>query len=115
MSSLHDKIMNIQADFEREVKRDHDLYDMATNKHRDMLEYAFKVGHRQGRHEAAEMALSEEDARIRPIRSKDDYKAALWEVAKYFENEPTANTVESDRFEILLILIDEYEQDMMYK
>jgi HTH-type transcriptional regulator/antitoxin HigA len=46
---------------------------------------------------------------IRPIRTKDDYKAALREVSAYFDNEPTPGTPDGDRFEILLTLVEAYE------
>lgn len=46
---------------------------------------------------------------IRPIRSKDDYKAALREVSAYFDNEPTPGSPDGDRFEILLTLVEAYE------
>jgi len=46
---------------------------------------------------------------IRPIRTEDDYKAALREVSAYFDNEPAPGTLDGDRFEILLTLIESYE------
>jgi len=46
---------------------------------------------------------------IRPIRTEEDYKAALGEVSAYFDNEPTPGTAEGDRFEVLLTLVEAYE------
>ena len=46
---------------------------------------------------------------IKPIHTNDDYKAALHEVSGCFDNEPTPNTPEGDRFEIMLTLIEAYE------
>ncbi|SDK40525.1 helix-turn-helix domain-containing protein [Billgrantia gudaonensis] len=46
---------------------------------------------------------------IRPIRTHDDYKAALQEVSAYFDDEPEPNSEEGDRFEVLLTLIEAYE------
>jgi HTH-type transcriptional regulator / antitoxin HigA len=47
---------------------------------------------------------------IRPIRIEADYEAALREVSPYFDKEPTPGTPEGDRFEILLTLINAYEE-----
>ncbi|MGE4535301.1 helix-turn-helix domain-containing protein [Halomonas sp.] len=46
---------------------------------------------------------------IRPIRTEADYKAVLREVSAYFDNEPEPGTEDSDRFEILLTLVEAYE------
>lgn len=46
---------------------------------------------------------------IRPIRTEDDYKAALREVSAYFDNEPSPGSTEGDRFEVLLTLVEAYE------
>ncbi len=46
---------------------------------------------------------------IRPIRTEDDYQAALREVSAYFDNEPELGTEEGDRFEILMTLVEAYE------
>ncbi len=46
---------------------------------------------------------------IRPIRTEEDYKAALREVSAYFDNQPTPGTADGDRFEILLTLVEAYE------
>lgn len=47
---------------------------------------------------------------IRPIRTKADYKAALREVSAYFDNEPEPKTPEGERFEVLLTLVEAYEE-----
>ena len=46
---------------------------------------------------------------IHPIRNDDDYRAALQAVKPFFDNEPEPGSEESDRFEILLTLIEAYE------
>ena len=46
---------------------------------------------------------------IRPIRTEEDYKAALREVSAYFDNQPTPGTADGDRFEILLTLVEAHE------
>lgn len=47
---------------------------------------------------------------IRPIRSEADYDAALEEIERYFENEPKAGTPEADRFDLLALIIEDYER-----
>jgi HTH-type transcriptional regulator/antitoxin HigA len=46
---------------------------------------------------------------IQPIRTDDDYRAAMREISAYFDNEPEPATPEGDRFEILLTLAEAYE------
>lgn len=46
---------------------------------------------------------------IRPIHTDNDYKAALRELSAYVDNEPDPDTEESDRFEILMTLVEAYE------
>ncbi len=46
---------------------------------------------------------------IRPIKTEDDYKAALRDVSAFFDNEPVAGSAEGDRFEVLLTLVEAYE------
>jgi HTH-type transcriptional regulator/antitoxin HigA len=45
----------------------------------------------------------------RPIRTEAEYKAALVEIEKYFADEPKKNTPEADRFDLLALLIEAYE------
>ena len=49
--------------------------------------------------------------RIAPIRTEADYEAALGEIGRYFENQPEPGTPEGDRFDVLSILVERYEQD----
>jgi HTH-type transcriptional regulator/antitoxin HigA len=49
------------------------------------------------------------DMSIQPIRTDDDYRAAMREISAYFDNEPEPATPEGDRFEILLTLAEAYE------
>jgi HTH-type transcriptional regulator/antitoxin HigA len=46
---------------------------------------------------------------IRPIKTEKDYKAALREVSAFFDNEPVPGSVEGDRFEVLITLVEAYE------
>ena len=46
---------------------------------------------------------------IRPIRTEDDYRAAMREISACFENDPKLTTPEGERFEILLTLAEAYE------
>ena len=46
---------------------------------------------------------------IRPIHTELDYKAAMREVSAYFDNEPELGTPDGDRFEVLLTLVEAYE------
>ena len=47
---------------------------------------------------------------IRPINTEDDYNAVMREISSYFENEPELRTEEGNRFEILLTLVEAYEE-----
>lgn len=46
---------------------------------------------------------------IRPIRTESDYEWALAEATQYFENEPRLGSLDGDRFQVLLDLIETYE------
>src|ERR1700730_1397918 len=47
--------------------------------------------------------------RIRPLRSNADYETALTEIEGYFENEPKPGTREPDRFDLLALVLEDYE------
>lgn len=47
---------------------------------------------------------------IRPLRSESDYDAALEEIERYFDNEPKPGTPEGDRFDLLALVIEDYER-----
>lgn len=47
---------------------------------------------------------------IRPLRSEADYDAALNEIERYFEKEPKPGTPEADRFDLLALIIEDYER-----
>ncbi len=47
---------------------------------------------------------------IRPLRSEADYEAALEEIEEYFESEPKPGTPEADRFDLLALVIEDYEK-----
>lgn len=46
----------------------------------------------------------------RPIRSEAEYKTALVEIEKFFDDEPKKGTAEADRFDLLALLIEAYEE-----
>ena len=46
---------------------------------------------------------------IRPIRTDAEYRPALGEIERYFENEPKPGTREADRFNPLSLVLDAYE------
>lgn len=46
---------------------------------------------------------------IRPIRTEDDYRAAMRQISAYFDNEPEPASEDGERFEILLTLAEAYE------
>lgn len=48
---------------------------------------------------------------IKPIRTEQDYEAALSVVSPMFDNEPELNTPEGDYFEVMCLLIEEYEKN----
>ena len=47
---------------------------------------------------------------IRPLRSESDYDAALADIERYFEKEPKRGTSEADRFDLLALVIEDYEK-----
>ena len=47
---------------------------------------------------------------IRPIRTETEYNEALKEIERYFEVEPKPETPEGDRFDLLALIIEDYER-----
>ena len=47
---------------------------------------------------------------IRLLRSEADYEAALDDIEGYFDNEPKPGTPEADRFDLLALVIGDYER-----
>jgi HTH-type transcriptional regulator / antitoxin HigA len=47
---------------------------------------------------------------IRPLHSEADYDAALNEIERYFENEPKVGTPDADRFDLLALIVEDYER-----
>lgn len=47
---------------------------------------------------------------IKLLKNEQDYEAALAAVAPMFDNEPALNTPEGDYFEVMCLLIEEYEK-----
>jgi HTH-type transcriptional regulator / antitoxin HigA len=46
---------------------------------------------------------------IRPLKCEEDYDAALTEIEKHFNSEPKLGTLEADRFDLLALVISDYE------
>jgi HTH-type transcriptional regulator/antitoxin HigA len=47
---------------------------------------------------------------IKPIRTHDNYQAALKEISNLMETDPELGTAEGDRLDVLSILVQAYEQ-----
>jgi HTH-type transcriptional regulator / antitoxin HigA len=47
---------------------------------------------------------------IRPLRSEADYGAALAEIERYFDEPPQPGTPVADRFDLLALVIEDYER-----
>jgi HTH-type transcriptional regulator / antitoxin HigA len=47
---------------------------------------------------------------IRPLRTEADYESALDEIERYFENEPKPGTPQADRFDLLALIVEDYER-----
>jgi HTH-type transcriptional regulator/antitoxin HigA len=47
---------------------------------------------------------------IRPLRSEADYDAALKEIERYFAREPEPSSADADRFDLLALVIEDYER-----
>ena len=47
---------------------------------------------------------------IRPIRTEPEYDEALDEIERYFDKEPKLGTPEADRFDLLALIVEDYER-----
>ncbi len=47
---------------------------------------------------------------IRPLRSEADYEAARDEIERFFDQEPAPGSPEADRFDLLALVIEDYER-----
>jgi HTH-type transcriptional regulator/antitoxin HigA len=47
---------------------------------------------------------------VRPLRTEADYEAAMDEIERYFENEPKTGSLQADRFDLLALVIEDYER-----
>jgi HTH-type transcriptional regulator/antitoxin HigA len=47
---------------------------------------------------------------VRPLRNEREYEAALDEIERHFEREPRRGTGEADRFDLLALVIEDYER-----
>jgi HTH-type transcriptional regulator / antitoxin HigA len=50
------------------------------------------------------------NASISPLRSEAEYDAALSEIERYFDKEPARGTPEADRFDLLALIVEDYER-----
>lgn len=48
--------------------------------------------------------------KLKPIRTEQDYNAALRKASAFFNKEPEPGSPDGDRFEMLAMLIEDYEQ-----
>jgi HTH-type transcriptional regulator/antitoxin HigA len=49
-------------------------------------------------------------ALLRPLRSEAEYDAALEELERYFDHEPKLGSAHADRFDLLALIIEDYER-----
>jgi HTH-type transcriptional regulator / antitoxin HigA len=47
---------------------------------------------------------------VRVLRSEADYDAALEEIERYFDSEPEPGTPDADRFDLLALIVEDYER-----
>jgi HTH-type transcriptional regulator / antitoxin HigA len=47
---------------------------------------------------------------IRPARTQTEYEEALEEIERYLDSEPKPGTAEADRFDLLALIIEDYER-----
>jgi HTH-type transcriptional regulator / antitoxin HigA len=47
---------------------------------------------------------------IRPLRSEADYDAAIAEIERYFDEPPKPGTLAADQFDLLALVIEDYER-----
>lgn len=47
---------------------------------------------------------------IRPLRTEAEYEAAVDEIERHFDKEPRKGTAEADRFDLLALVIEDYER-----
>lgn len=47
---------------------------------------------------------------IKPIRTEAEYEAALDEIESYFDDEPRPGTPDGDRFDLLALVVEDYER-----
>jgi HTH-type transcriptional regulator / antitoxin HigA len=48
--------------------------------------------------------------RIRPLRTEADYDEALAAIEKHFDREPEPGTADADEFDLLALVIEDYER-----
>src|ERR1700716_2187938 len=47
---------------------------------------------------------------IRPLHSEADYNAAFKQIERYFESEPKPGTPEADPFDLLALIVEDFER-----
>lgn len=55
--------------------------------------------------------MTQDTEMVRPLRTEADYEAALAAIRPYFDNEPAPGTPEADRFELLAMVIEKWEDE----
>jgi len=48
---------------------------------------------------------------VRPIRTEQEYEAALAAIRPYFDREPHEGTAEADHYDLLALVIEKYEDE----
>ena len=48
---------------------------------------------------------------VHPLRTKNDYEAALKAIRRFIENEPADGTPEADEYDMLAMVIEKYEDE----
>ena len=56
------------------------------------------------------MARMKTPKAIRPLHSEAEYEAAVDAIERYFDNEPRKGTPQADRFDLLALVIEDYER-----
>src|SRR5271156_1446804 len=59
-------------------------------------------------HRSGDRVMAKEIVRV--LRSEADYDAALEEIERYFEREPEPGTPDADRFDLLALIIEDYDR-----
>jgi HTH-type transcriptional regulator/antitoxin HigA len=90
------------------------MFDLSGNKYRLIVHVAYPFGRVLvkfiGTHREIRPYRPGDRSMNRPLRSEADYDEALRAIARYFEDEPRPGTPEADAFDLLALLIADYER-----